>query len=142
MYKKSKILRKIRKGLEEGKRLSEAQRDAGLRSSATLFHWRRRVMINNYIKKCLYKGEVSTIYKVEDAYIKKLISGEASGSEYAYFLSNRMPERYKPQSALVQNTVVNQNTNVKEEIVINVEQATEQLKGNLSILKRNGVDLN
>ena len=39
---------------------------------------------------------------VEDAFFKKLISGEGSAMDYIFFLTNRAGDRWKHQNALVQ----------------------------------------
>lgn len=139
MYKKSKCLRIIRKELEQGKRIAHGLRAAGIRAYTTLERWRRRPMIDRYIKKCLDSSEGKRVAAVEDAFIKTMLEGKASAASYIFYLTNRNPQYWKHNTALVNNVIQNQNTNVKEETVINVADATEKLKRNLSVLKRNGI---
>ena len=141
MYKKSAKLKIIRRNLEAGKRIAHALLDAGVRSYSTLKVWRRRPLIDRYILACLIKCDNKRINAVEDAHLKKMVEGKGSPVDYIFFLTNRRPDKWKHNTTLVNNTILNQNNNAVKKEVINVVEATEKLRDNISILKRNGINL-
>lgn len=63
--------------------------------------------LKNYLEVARKRCEDNRNVDVEDAFLIKLKAGEGSGSEYEFFLCNRLPERWKK---LKDNTVVVQNT--------------------------------
>ena len=111
MYKKSKILRAVRKELEAGNLLLVAITRAGLRSENTLLNWRKRPMIARYIDRCMGKSDEKRIVAVEDAQFKSAINGSTKAQET--FLFNRAPNRWKKDNGdlLHKGTDVNVNVN-------------------------------
>lgn len=75
MYKKSKKLKEIRKGLESGKLLGLSIRDAGMRSYTTIERWRKRPLIDRYFHACIMKMEGRRNDAVEDSLFKQAING-------------------------------------------------------------------
>lgn len=112
MYKKSKILRAVRKELEAGNLLLVAITRAGLRSHQTLDNWRKRPMIARYIDKCMGKSDEKRIVSVEDAQFKSAINGSTRAQET--FLFNRAPNRWKKDKSdlLHEGKDINVNVNV------------------------------
>ena len=87
MYKKSEKLKSIRQSLESGTLLGVAIRNAGLKSAYTLGLWRKRPLIDRYIKTCQEKCEVRRVKAVEDALFKSAIEGNTTAM--IFFLTNR-----------------------------------------------------
>jgi hypothetical protein len=110
MYKKSIVLKAIRKELEKGNYLFDAWRAAGLRSEGTLHYWRKRGMIDRYIKALMHVSDKKQVDSVEKAHLKKMIEGKASASDYEFYLTRRAPERWPAKEAtVVVNTIIQNN---------------------------------
>lgn len=137
MYKKSQKLHLIRKELENGTLLTIAQQKAGLRSSDTLFKWRKKYpRIDRFITACQSICEEKRITKVEDALykraigysykettiersslnpkvkIRKIVIKEVAPDTTAqiFFLMNKAPDNWADKRALVNNYNVIKNT--------------------------------
>lgn len=112
MYNKRKVLHDIRTQLEAGSTLGVACKNAGLRSRTTLDNWRKRdSRIDVLIKKCMYRSDEKRTDIVEDAFFKRLASGQGSPTDYIFYLTNRRPERWKHQNAMVNVGVNVENGN-------------------------------
>jgi hypothetical protein len=102
MLSKARVLRILRTALISGVTYTEAWKKAGIKSTRTLYTWRKKdARIDRYIKACMEMRDEKQVNVVEDAYFNKLASGNGSGSEYEHYLSNRCPERWKSKNALV-----------------------------------------
>lgn len=95
MYKKSVVLKAIRREMEAGNQYTIALRRAGVRSERTLLLWRKRKIINQYIESLMNRNDSIRIKMVEDAHLKKLVQGKGSASDFEFFLVNRDPNRWK-----------------------------------------------
>ena len=93
MFVRSKALRAIRKSLEAGNRLGAALRASGLHSRSTLFYWRKRPLIDRYMRACLDRCRERRVEAMEDALFKKGIEGSVLAQ--IYFLNNRAPGEWK-----------------------------------------------
>ena len=126
MFKKSKTLKALREKLEGGMHLIQACKSVGLRSSYTLFSWRKRKMIDNYIHECIRRGGEKRTDAVEDGFFKSLMEGRGSAAGYELYLTNRRPEKWQKRSVIVNNT----NTNVVKVTVNPVkDMRDEELDG-------------
>jgi hypothetical protein len=105
MYKKSKVLRIIRKEMEQGAALGTAQVRAGLRSPATLDRWRNRPLIEKYVTACINRKDSVRIKMVEDSLLKAAIDGNTTA--IIFFLTNRAPDVWADKRAVFNNTIVN-----------------------------------
>lgn len=129
MLKKSKVLREIRKYLEEGNLLTIAWQKAGIKSPWTLHSWRKKYSrIDNYIVACLTRSDDKRVSAVEDKFYQRLLAGEASEAGYIFFLTNRIPERWKDRRAVVNNTNVVQNS-VRNGAHYGEDLTTDELRG-------------
>ena len=93
-YKKSKILKAIRRQCEAGDKLSKARIQTGI-SRTTLFYWCQRTLIKRYILECERRSDERRDDGVEEGLLRKLINGNASGKEYEFYLTNRKPNHWK-----------------------------------------------
>ena len=100
MYKKSKVLKIIRKEMERGTALDLAINRAGINNRATVHYWRKnRPLIDRYILKCILNNRDIRDDSVEDAWFKKLIEGRGSAADYEFYLCNRRPNRWKKNNS-------------------------------------------
>ncbi len=123
-YKKSKILKAIRRQCEDGAKLAKARIGSGI-SRTTLFYWCQRPLIKRYILECERRSDERRDDGVEDGLMKKLINGNASGKEYEFYLTNRRPNRWKQDKSLitVNTTQVNQVLKARDEIAEGMNDA-------------------
>jgi hypothetical protein len=105
MYKKSKILKIIRKEVEEGNSLMNAQLCAGLRSTYTLFSWRKRPLIDRYISALVLRQNQTRVKKVEWKLYEKALEGNLTA--IIFFLTNRAPEDWADRRNVFQNNFIN-----------------------------------
>ncbi len=113
MYNKLKVLREMRKHLTNGSLLSTSIERAGVKSVHTVANWRKTSpRIDRYVKACMERSDDKRTDIVEDAFMKKLASGEGSPTDYIFYLTNRRPKRWKHQNAQV-NVGVNVDTGDK-----------------------------
>jgi hypothetical protein len=94
MYKRSEKLRLIRKGLEDAQCLGVAIRNAGIKSDYTVLLWRKRPMVERYIKRCVDKGEGRRNDAVVDSLFKQAIGGNPTC--IAIYLKFKMGWRDNP----------------------------------------------
>lgn len=87
MYKKSEKLRLIRKELENAQCLGVAIEKAGLKSSYTVYLWRKRPMIERYIQKCMATSDSRRVDAVVDTLFKTALSGNVAAM--CFFLKNK-----------------------------------------------------
>lgn len=115
-YKKSAILKVIRRQCEGGVKLAKARESI---SRTTLYLWCQRPLIKRYILECERRSDERRDDGVEDGLMKKLINGNASGKEYEFYLTNRRPNRWKQDKSIitVNTTQVNQVLKARDEIV-------------------------
>ncbi len=133
MYKKSRVLKELRRALLEGAQLKIACVRAGLKNEGTLFVWRKRKMIDGYVSECMRRGNEKRTDAVEDGLFKSLIESRASAAAYEFYLTNRRPEKWKKRSEIINN-----NTNIVKVTVNPVKDLRdEELDGIISnALKR------
>lgn len=111
MYNKRKVLHDIRQYMTNGCLLSTAIDKAGVKSEVTILNWRKKSpRIERYIKACMERSDNKRTDVVEDAFFKKLASGEGSPTDYIFYLTNRRSGRWKHQNALI-NVGVNVENN-------------------------------
>lgn len=102
MHKKLQVLKDIRKYMSSGCLLCTAIERAGVKSPQTIKNWRDKTpRIARYINACKERSDNKRTDVVEDAFFKKLASGEGSPTDYIFYLTNRRPERWKHQNSLV-----------------------------------------
>jgi hypothetical protein len=87
MYKKSEMLPKIRKSLEDGQCLGVAIRNAGMKSYSCLDKWRKRPMIKRYLDACVDRSETRRVNAVIDTLFKTAISGNVAA--ICFYLKNK-----------------------------------------------------
>ena len=75
MFKKSKVMRDIRKGLEDAQCLGVAIRNSGLKSYTTIERWRKRPLIDRYFNACINKSDKRRNDAVVDSLFKQAING-------------------------------------------------------------------
>lgn len=98
MYIRRDVIKSIRKSLEAGSLVGVAMRNAGIRSSDTLFRWKHNTnadRLTKLISMAQNRGQQTRDDMVEDAQFKRLVEGRASGSEYEFYLTNRRTDRWK-----------------------------------------------
>lgn len=91
-------IKEIRKNLESGMLLGESWRKSGIKSSRTFYSWLEKYhssRLKNYFIRAQEMGQTNRDDSVEDAFYKKLKDGKASGTEYEFYLTNRIPLRWK-----------------------------------------------
>ena len=116
-YKKSVILKAIRRQCEGGAKLTKAREAI---SRTTLYLWCQRPLIKKYILECERRSDERRDDGVEDGLMKKLINGNASGKEYEFYLTNRRPNKWKQDKNIItvnNTTQVNQILKARDEIV-------------------------
>ena len=94
MFKKSEKLRLIRKGLEANQCLGVAITNAGIKSDFTVLKWRKRPMIERYIKRCVEKSNEGRNNAVVDSLFKQAVAGNMTG--VAIWLKFKMGWRDTP----------------------------------------------
>ena len=96
LTKREKIKR-LRRSLEAGNIMGPACRDAFI-NPMTLSNWKKKSHLDRLSKLiCAARdiGQGNRDQLVEDAQFRRLVSGDATSSEYEFYLCNRQPERWK-----------------------------------------------
>ena len=120
MYKRSEKLRLIRKGLEDAQCLGVAIRNAGIKSDYTVLLWRKRPLVERYIKRCVEKSDGRRNDAVVDSLFKQAIGGNPAC--IAIYLKFKMGWRDNP--------LIDQSQHKETHITIN--KTYEKEKENLS----------
>jgi hypothetical protein len=110
MLKKSVILKAIRREMEAGNLYTVAVRRAGVRSEDTLIRWRERPMVNNYIKRLMYRNDSYRIKAMEDAHFKAGINGNVHAQ--INFLKKKDKEHWGDELPKTGDTNVSVEVNV------------------------------
>jgi hypothetical protein len=133
MYKKSRVLKELRKELEGGARMGVALKRVGVRSADTLSLWRRRPLIDRYVDTCVRRGNDRRDDAVEDGFTKKLIEGRGNASDYEFYLTNRRPEQWQKRNVIINNTNVLNNITDPEKALLRSmpEKDIDALSGRL-----------
>ena len=100
MYKKSQVLKKIRREMDAGNMLSVAIRRSGARKQ-TIANWRKRPMIDRYFELLKDACANYRLALVEDALFKACMRGSIAA--IIFFLCNRDPLRWKKNPDVVIN---------------------------------------
>ena len=92
------VIKRLRVELEKGNLFGVASRKAGVKSTETIYGWRKKInkdRLTKLIQAAQYRGQQNRDDMVEDAQFKRLVEGRASGSEYEFYLTNRRTDRWK-----------------------------------------------
>jgi hypothetical protein len=136
MFKKSKVLKALRKELDAGNGFCASCQIAGVKNPQTIYEWaRKRSLIKRYIEKCKDIGQVNRDHAVEDTFIRRLINGCATETGYIFYLTNRMPEKYKDMRAVVNNSPTFVNKIEGNLLKLIQEMPTDELKRIVAIAK-------
>lgn len=103
MHNRRETIKKLRKSLEDGSILGVAMKESGIKSTDTLFTWRKNTHLNRLsrlIEAARNRGEDTRNDIVEDAFFNRLKSGKATGGEYEYYLEQRHSLRWKKATPL------------------------------------------
>lgn len=95
MYKKSKIIKDIRKLMESGVKYTAAC-ERLVKTAQTIENWRNKhPRLDRYFLKLMDKRENKVVDAIENKLEDRLLKGEASSSEYFFYLCNKRPEKWK-----------------------------------------------
>jgi len=98
--KRYKQLRAVIKSIQQGSPISSACTAAGI-NTATFWRWRVK---NEKLDRLVNKIVDNRVQIVEDAVFNSAVTGD--GRQQRYFLNNRSRDRWKNDSAIINNNVV------------------------------------
>ena len=111
-FKKSVVLKAIRKNLESGSLLSVAIKKSGVKSRQTIENWRnQKRMIDGYILECVRRSNSERVEIIEDAHFEKMKAQNGSPTDYIFYLTNMAPDRWKDRRAVIGSVNVNTKVN-------------------------------
>lgn len=136
MYNRREKIRSIVKKLESGSFLGDAVAASGMDRSR-FYWWRKRpaqfskfwnVRLERLINALTKNADSKNVEDVENAFLGKLNRGEGSCADYAFFLCNRAPERWKHVQQVANINNVNVQAEMKNEILNQNIAHAEEIK--------------
>ena len=96
MYKKAEINRIVAKELRAGNKLAVALSKTELKTKSTYYVWMaKNPRLKKWVKALESLCDDKRTTMVEDAFFKRLIGEKATVADYAFYLSNRAPDRWQ-----------------------------------------------
>jgi len=102
MYKKREIIKKIREELKDGNKLAIAISKTALKSKRTFYNWMEaNPRLKNLIKRAEELCDDKRNLIVEDKFFDRFLNNIATPTDFIFYLTNRMPERWADRRAVV-----------------------------------------